>query len=118
MKKVTLYHGSHREISEITTNRAMYFTTDIDVAKEYALGLDDCGNYNEESWIYKTEINLEDAILIEDFEEFDPIGYLDYNDMPEMCYNDEAEYFCIKSVKNIELVEMYKNEIFKLETVS
>ena len=111
MKKVTLYHGSHREISEININRAMYFTTDIDVAKEYALGLDDCENYNEESWIYKTEINLEDAVLIEDFEEFDPIGDLDYNDMPEICYNDEAEYFCIKSVKSIELVEMYKNEL-------
>lgn len=111
MKTVTLYHGSHREINVINSNRAMYFTTDIDVAKEYALGLDDCGNYNEESWIYTIEINLEDAVLIEDFEDFDPIGDLNYNEMPEMCYNEEAEYYCIKSVKKIELVEMYKNEL-------
>ena len=111
MKPVTLYHGSRREIDVINSNRAMYFTTDIDIAKEYALGLDDCGNYNEESWIYSITANKEDFTLIEDFEEFDPIGDLDYENMPEKCYNEEAEYYCIKSVENLDLIENYKNEL-------
>lgn len=111
MNTTTLYHGSHRKIDVVNNNRAMYFTTDIEVAKQYALGLDDCGNFNDESWIYSIEINKNDSILIEDFEEFDPIGDLDYNDMPSICHNEVSEYFCIKSVVKIELIEMYKNEL-------
>jgi len=102
-----LYHGSHREISEINKSRAMYFTTDIEVAKQYALGLNDMCEYNDESWIYSIEINKENAVLIEDFDEFDPIGDLDYDNMPEMCYNEE--YYCIKSVDELNLVKVYKN---------
>lgn len=111
MNTITLYHGSHREIETIDNNRAMYFTTDIDVAKQYALGLDDCGNYNEESFIYSITVNKDEFFLIEDFEEFDPIGDLDYDDMPDKCYNEEAEYYCIKRVENLNLIENYKNEL-------
>ena len=104
-----LYHGSHREISEINKDRGMFFTTDLECAKEYALGLDDCGNCNEESFIYSIDVNKEDFTLIEDFEDFDPIADLDYDNMPAKCYNEESEYYCIKSVDNIKLVENYKN---------
>ena len=89
----------------------MFFSSDLEVAKEYALGLDDCGNYNEESYIYSIDVNKEDFVLIEDFEDFDSIADLDYDNMPAKCYNEEAEYYCIKSVEKIELFEMYKNEL-------
>jgi len=42
---MTLYHGSYREIEKADEKRGMYFSNDIEVAKQYALGLDDCGNY-------------------------------------------------------------------------
>lgn len=111
MNTITLYHGSHEEIKTPEQNRCMYFTSDINVAKEYALGLDDCGNYNEKSFIYSIEVNKDEFILIEEFEEFDPIGYIDFEDMPEKCYNEESEYYCLKNVPKLNLVENYKNEL-------
>jgi len=110
-RTMKLYHGSHREISEIDKNRAMYFTTDIKVAKEYALGLDDCGNFNEESFIYAIDVNKDDFTLIEDFLEFDLIGDLDYDNMPKKCYNQESTYYCIKSVEKLDLFDNYKNKL-------
>lgn len=104
-----LYHGSHREINTINSNRGMFFTTDLDVAKQYALGLDDCGNFNEESFIYCIDVNQKDFELVEDFQDFDCIADLNYDNMPNMCYNEESEYYCIKSVSSIELFENYKN---------
>ncbi len=106
-----LYHGSNRKIENIESTRAMYFSLDVDVAKEYALGLDDCGNYNKESWIYSIEINKKDSTLIDDFTEFDPIGDLDYNEMPAICHNDESEYFCVKSVGKLDFIEMFQNQL-------
>jgi hypothetical protein len=111
MNTITLYHGSHREVETPEEGRCMYFTPDIDVAKEYALGLDDCGNYNEESWIYSIQIDLDSVTKEDDFLYFDGIGYNDYNEMPEIAYNVEFDYYCVKNVHTLTLIENYKNEL-------
>jgi len=111
MNIISLYHGSHRKIEIPEQGRCMYFTPDIDVAKEYALGLDDLGNYNGESWIYSIEINLDNVTNEEDFMHFDCMGYQNYDKMPEIVYNEECEYYCIKNVPNMKFIETYKNEL-------
>ena len=103
-----LYHGSSTEI-ELQSGRCMYFSTSIDDAKQYALGLDDCGNYNKESFIYEIEINEDEAVLIDDWMDFDSIGYVDYKNMPEVSYNDEMDYYCLKNVSFLKLILNYKN---------
>ena len=103
-----LYHGSSKQI-DLDTNRAMYFTNDINVAKEYAFGLDDLGNFNEQSFIYSIEIQAEQAEIEEDFMYFDCIGYQDYDNMPSVVYNAECEYYCLKNVSKLDLVETYNN---------
>lgn|GEM_PF-6909668 len=106
-----LYHGSQREITETNKTRAIYFSTDIEVAKEYALGLDDCGNYNDESWIYSIEIDETKITKEDDFYHFDCIGYQNYNKMADIVHNEESDYYCIKSVNKLTLIENYKNEL-------
>lgn len=106
----TLYHGSHREIIP-QPGRCMYFTPELDVAKQYALGLDDLGNYNPESFIYSIEIDENSVVKEEDALHFDCIGYQNYKGMPEICYNPDFDYFCIKNVPKLKLVESYKNEL-------
>ncbi len=103
-----LYHGSNKEI-ELDTNRAMYFTPNIDVAKQYAFGLDDLGNFNEQSFIYSIEIKADQVQIEEEFMYFDCIGYQDYDNMPAIVYNEECEYFCLKNVSKLDLVENYDN---------
>jgi hypothetical protein len=111
MNTITLYHGSHREIETPEQGRCMYFTPDIDVAKEYALGLDDLGNYNEEIFIYSIEIDLDNITEEEDFLHFDCMGYQNYNEMPEIAYNEECDYYCVKNVPTLKLIQNYKNEL-------
>lgn len=89
----------------------MYFTQDIDVAKQYALGLNDLCEYNSESFIYKIEIDENQIIIIDDFGYFDGIGYLDYENMPEVAHNLESEYYCVKNVSELTLIKNYKNEL-------
>jgi len=110
-KEITLYHGSHRKIDKAESDRCMYFSPDIDVAKEYALGLDDLGNYNNESWIYSIKINIDEVEVEEDFLYFDCMGYQDYEEMPEITYNEECDYYCIKKVEKLKLVEQYENQL-------
>jgi len=107
-KQITLYHGSNSKI-EIINNRCMYFSPDIDVAREYALGLDDLGNYNSESWIYSIKINIDEVTNEDDFLHFDCMGYQNYDEMPEIVYNEEFDYYCVKKVEKIKLVEQYEN---------
>ena len=107
----TLYHGSRTEIESIDINQPMYFSESLDHAKEYALGLNDLGEYNQESWIYSIEINEKDITEIEDFGEFDIIGYNDKESMPNIAFNEESGYYCVKDITEITLVESYKNEL-------
>jgi len=74
-----LYHGSYRQIEKADENRGMYFSNNIEDAKQYALGLDDSGNYNEESFIYSIEIpENANIIIMDDWMDFDSIGYVNY----------------------------------------
>lgn len=108
-----LYHGSYRKIESADENRGMYFSNNKDVAKEYALGLDDCGNYNDESFIYEIEIpdNTEITVM-DDWIDFDQTGYYNYENSPEFATCEEMEgYFFIKNPALFEfkLIENYKN---------
>jgi hypothetical protein len=110
-----LYHGSYRKIDNADSNRGMYFTNDINIAKQYALGLDDCGNYNEESFIYEVEISDDVEITVmEDWMDFDQTGYYNYNNSPEFATCEEMEeYFFVKNpnLLTFKLIENYKNEL-------
>ncbi len=87
----------------------MYFSNDIDVAKEYALGLDDCGNYNSETFIYEIKIDLNGVEIEEDFYAFDDTGY--YDGTPDILYNPESGYIYTKYPKGVTLIDSFKNEL-------
>lgn len=103
-----LYHGTSIETSPFT----MYFTPNIDEAKEFALGLLDCGYYNEESYIYEIEIDETQVSREDDFEVFDSLAY----DNPDLIgysnivYNQKSGWYIVKS-PSLRLVEHYKNQL-------
>lgn len=104
-----LYHGTGTETSPFT----MYFTPDLAQAKEFALGLDNLGNYHLESFIYETEINEDDIAIETDFGIFDALAYTDpslegYGS--DVIYNPESGWYIVKNPR-ISLVEHYKNEL-------
>lgn len=107
---MTLYHGASDKFS-VDSNRCLYMTPSIDCAKEFALGLDDCGNYNPESYIYALDIDESLAVEIEDFDLFDAMGYTDYENMPEISFNKTFGWYCIKHPKGLRLVEHFANEL-------
>jgi len=90
------YHGTHTKL-EITDQRGVYFASTIEDAREYAIALDDCGNYNKEIFIYETNIDCENIEINDDFEEFDLIGYSDYENISRPIFNPESGYFCVKN---------------------
>ena len=47
----------------------------------------------------------------EDFNHFDCMGYQNYNDMPEIAYNEECNYYCVKNVPTLTLIENMTNEL-------
>lgn len=110
-----LYHGSYRQIKKADENRGMYFSTNISDAKQYALGLDDFGNYNEESFIYSIEIPDNSKITVmEDWMDFDQTGYYNYKNSPEFATCEEMEgYFFVKNPDNFDfvLLENFKNDL-------
>lgn len=108
MEKITLYHGSSNRITKINNN-PMYFTPNIKTAKEYALGLNDCGEYSKKSYIYKIEIDPSEAVIEDDFLYFD--GMSMDREMPDMVYNPESDYYCIKKVNKLQFVESYSNNL-------
>ena len=108
--KTTLYHGSSNEIT-LKAGTCMYFTPDIEVAKQYALGLNDLQEYNEMSFIYSIEIDTDDVVNEDDFMYFDCIGYQDYANMPNVVYNPESNYYCLKNIEGLELIENYENNL-------
>ena len=105
-----LYHGTSEKFT-VNSNRCLYLTPDINVAKEYALGLDGEGNYNEESYIYEMEIDESLVTEEDDFGYFDGMGYSDYEDMPEISHNAEFDYYCVKHPDGLRLVEHYENSL-------
>lgn len=105
-----LYHGTSDKFT-VDSNRCLYMTPDINVAKEYALGLDCDGNYNEESYIYEMEIDESLVTEEDDFDYFDSMAYSDYEDMPEIAHNAESDYYCVKHPEGLRLVDHYENSL-------
>lgn len=105
-----LYHGSSTPFT-LQPGRCLYLSAEIKDAKEYALGIDVCGNYNEESYIYAMDIDEGTVVEIEDFAEFDASGYTDYDNMPDVAYNPESGWYCVKNPANLTLVEHYRNQL-------
>jgi len=104
-----IYHGTANQI-EIKESRAMYFGKTIEIAKEYAKGLDDCGNYNEKSFIYSMEINEKNINIEDDFMVFDTLAYFgNSTDMSDIVYNSETKWFCVKNPKNVKLEQIINN---------
>lgn len=106
----TLYHGASNEFTA-DRNRCLYATPNIDEAREYALGLNDLGEYNPQSFIYAIEIDETQAVEVDDFLEFDELGYTGYETMPEIAHNSESGYFCIKHPSGLRLIETFNNEL-------
>lgn len=107
---MTLYHGASSSF-KVEGNRALYCTPNINEAKEYALGLDDLGNYNAESFIYAIDVHMDEAVEVEDFLEFDSMGYCGYDSMPEVAFNPESGWYCVKHPSGLRLIAHFKNEL-------
>lgn len=105
-----LYHGSSSAIS-IDENSAMYFTANIQEAKEYALGLNDLGEYSDESYIYEIEIDDNQVVEEDDFGYFDCAAYTDYDNLPEILHNEESGYYILKHPSELRLIEFLKNQL-------
>lgn len=105
-----LYHGSS-SIINLDTNRAMYFSADIEDAKQYALAINDLGDYSQESFIYEIEVADDSIVEEDDFDYFDCAGYLDYDNISEVMYNPESEYYLVKHPRNLKLIESYQNQL-------
>lgn len=105
-----LYHGSSSEIN-VDGNRPMYFTADINEAKQYALGLDDLGNFNEESFIYEIEIDETQIVREDDFDYFDSAAYTDYQNLANVTYNPESGYYIVKNPSSLSLISHFENSL-------
>lgn len=102
---MTLYHGSSQE----TPNGiSLYLTSSIEEAKQFALGLNDMGEYNEESYIYAMDVDTTDMEIVEDFMEFDSMNYTE--DIHHVVFNPETGWYIVPNVM-LSLVEHFKNEL-------
>ena len=108
--KMTLYHGTSDPFT-VNSNRCLYLTPDINVAKEYALGLTGEGDYNAESYIYALDIDESMVTEEDDFDYFDSMGYSDYEKMAEVTHNAEFDYYCVKHPEGLRLVEHFENSL-------
>lgn len=104
-----LYHGTCQKTKPFT----MYFSPEIEDAKQYALGLDDCGHYNKESFIYTTEIDETQVSIEDDFLTFDSLAYenpsLNGYEHP-IVHNPETGWYIVKSPV-LNLHSHYKNNL-------
>lgn len=102
---MTLYHGTSQE----TPNGiSLYMTSNIEEAKQYALGLNDMGEYNEESYIYSMEVDAADMQIVEDFLEFDGMKYTE--EIDTLVFNPESGWYIVPNVM-LTLVANFKNEL-------
>lgn len=101
--KTTFYHGASHETVNPTY---LYFSKDIEDARSFALGLDDLGNYFDHSYIYKTEIDLDDADIEDDFDAFDCLAY--YTKLEKPVYNPKTGWIIIPNPA-LTLIEDYDN---------
>lgn len=100
-----LYHGTSQE----TPNGiSLYMTALIEEARQYALGLNDQGEYNEESYIYEMDVDIADMEIIEDFMEFDGMKYT--SNIEHVIFNPESGWYIVPNV-NLILLENYQNEL-------
>lgn len=90
----------------------MYFSPDIKEARRFAIALNDLGEYNEESFIYETEIDEKDITIEEDFPLFDALAYTnpDLEGYGNVVFNPESGWYIVKNPV-IRLIEHYKNEL-------
>lgn len=102
---MTLYHGTSQE----TPNGiSLYMTSSIEEAKQYALGLNDMGECNDESYIYAMEVDTDNMQIVEDFMEFDGMKYTE--DIDRVVFNPESGWYIVPNVV-LALVENFKNEL-------
>lgn len=100
-----LYHGTSQE----TPNGiGLYMTSSIEEARQYALGLNDMGEYNEESYIYAMDVDTTDMVIVEDFMEFDDMKYTET--VKQVVFNPESGWYIVPNV-SLTLVENFKNEL-------
>lgn len=100
-----LYHGTGQETPNGLT---LYFTPDIELARQFALSLDDSGNYNSESLIYSTEIQEDDILVEDDFDYFDSMAYTE--EVTRIVYNPEMEWYIVPQ-STLVLIERYTNNL-------
>lgn len=103
-----LYHGTGQQTSPFT----MYFTSELEEAKRFALGINDLGNYNRESYIYSTEIEESEICIEEDFDTFDCLAYenKELEGYSRVVFNPQAEWYIVKNPL-LKLEEHYTNEL-------
>ncbi len=100
-----LYHGTSQE----TPNGiSLYMTSSIEEEKQYALGLNDMGEYNEESYIYSMDVDTNDMEIVEDFMTFDSMKYTET--VERVVFNPETGWYIVPNV-NLSLVEHFTNEL-------
>jgi hypothetical protein len=106
------YHGSSHEINLMEDN-PIYFSLNLKDALEYALGLNDLGEYNSESFIYEIEIPDELIRIENDFMYFDIRGYNDIKGDWDILLNKESSWICVKNptLFPFKLIENYKNNL-------
>jgi hypothetical protein len=100
-----LFHGTANKTESAT---ALYFTPDLKTAKEFALALDTCGNFNKESYIYSVEIAENDFVVENDFAVFDCLAYS--SEIKNNVYNPEFDWYIIKNPA-LKLEEHYLNKL-------
>ena len=98
-----LYHGTGQETPSGLT---LYFTPDIEVARQFALSLDDSGNYNSESLIYSTEIQEDNILVEDDFDYFDGMAYSE--EVQDVVFNPETGWYIVPR-STLVLIERYTN---------
>lgn len=101
--KTTFFHGTAQETKNPTY---LYFSKDIEEAKTFALGLDDCGNYNQHSYIYTTEIDMDSVDIEDDFGIFDCLAYNETLEKP--VYNPKTGWIIVPN-PSLTLIENYDN---------
>lgn len=101
----TLYHGTGQKIDNASY---LYFTEDIKEAKQYALALNDLGEYNQESYIYSCDIDETNVVVEDDFDVFDSLAYT--TKIECIIFNPETGWYIVPN-PNIVLTERYDNKL-------